>query len=85
MKLIEKLATEIEDKIDLKISKFGGPTYYGRAMYEAGFRKARDLSVQTAINYPNDIDVKPFGFCNVCGGGPEVAKQIEKLGEQEVE
>lgn len=81
MKLIEKLAREYSDTASWD-------PFIEVPAFEAGFRAAREMAVKEARNYPTTNDegepCNPYGLCSLCGGGPEVATFLEKLGEEEV-
>lgn len=83
MNLIEKLGYECSKELWGNSERDDPPGDLAKNAYLAGFRKAREMAAGEARNYPSDI-AEPYGFCTVCGGGPEVAKFIEKLGEEEV-
>jgi hypothetical protein len=46
------------------------------AGFAAGVAQERERCAGIAENHPNDPAAEPYGFCNVCGGGPEIARTI---------
>jgi hypothetical protein len=52
-----------------------------RAAFARGERRGVERSAEVADKYAGEDTgrVTPYGLCNVCGGGPGVAKQIRAL------
>lgn len=81
MKKMEKMSEEYADKLSYGGGFDQATLYEG---YVAGFKAAREIAVKTAQNHPNEPGVEPWGWCNICGGGPDIAKSIDQIGEEEV-